>query len=1059
MTPKHACIVSVCAATLFGMMHAVVGAPDRVATFDDEKALSDWQTKGEVAVDTARNHADGEGGALKLAPGSQAIWKLRDGVGAGTVTMWIYDDGTRPDKPKARRAGPQWGVMDTNGRLLAMGMTYAPYLGGGKTYCAAEYVPAKNEEPWFGLQYVGQRRKEGWTKWTFAFDSEKGAEIFRDGREVGRYDWSKSQVKGFQRVALLGDAGKGPGQTLWVDDISVTLGGEMEISPRTLIVPEEDPELKGKAAEIVPGLRGKHPRLLFSAEDVDKLRAFAETPAAKPFLDTLKKYLPPSRPPKEPTFLTDATDAQRHGLWRMPTVALHYVLTGSQRSFERTVGYMKLLLSLPHWEKHEVDNGMAAANIMIGAGLAYDWLYHDLDPEFREEFRRKIWYHARAMYHAGHLMKDTSGHYYWEMDTQNNHRWHRNAGFALCTLAAYTGADNQKWLLTKLKEELDYVTRWLPDDGTSHESPTYMLFGGVQLMLAHIAGDRCFGTENLKTPFFRNLNAFLNQTLTPGLTHRFAYGDQGGVDLKVLRQEVIQLKLAAMFRQENHLAVIDRLVAKHGIGSTVAWEGLLWYDPTLTGGSVSALPTSKFFPDLGLLFVREGWGEGDVAAMFKCGPLGGYTLNEFRAKNGMVHINVAHDDPDAGSFTIFCDGRFVAETDRYSKHKQSANHNTILINGRGQMPVGRGEGRGWSQPGREDMSEMAVVTARKQEGDDMTAVEGEISGSYLANKNRPALDRFRRAFVWVKGKYILVLDDIRAPEPVDIAWLMQGPTLTALDKAPGKYALANENAVCEFTVAATQETAAEIVTSPADHRGKKIGWEQLRLTSNTKHIRLASVYDPWHRGLKMDIEPDGPDAVSVTITGDDVTDTWTWEAQDGEFQPYVLTGTSGGAQVFVMDQPDEATAELRKAVKSMGFPANTRRMKVSASSHEESKWGNFKPVNTVDGDLSGKSSWRAEGDGEWIEYALNNAQPLTGIRIAFVQGDQRTYDFEIRVSEDKKNWKTVFKGTSGGKTTGYEFFDFPESPARYVRVVGYGGSKKKFADWINITEVNLRVAR
>jgi len=1068
--PRHAG----CALTglvVLGMLlqPAPANAEDKQATFDNADALSAWKTQGDVSVDAAKDRQGGKGGAMKLAPGSMAVWKLRDGDGAGKVTIWVHDDGTRPADSNARRAGPQWGIIDHNGRVLAMGMTYAPYLAGGKTYCSAEYIPTKKEQPWFGLQYLGQNRKDGWTQWTFDFDAEKGLRISRDNKVITRYLWSKSKVGGFVGVAMIGDAGEGPGQTLWVDDVSVTLGGEMQTTPTPPpppppIVPDEDPKLTGPAADIVPALRGKHPRLLFGPEDIKRMRAWSKTPQAKPFMDKLNGYLKVCKAPNHTNFLEDATDGQRQGLWRMPTVAMHYVLTGDKASLDNAVGFMKLLLGLPHWETGEIDNGMSAANIMIGAALAYDWLYDDLDPDFRENFRKKIWYHARAMYHGGHLMKDNKGVHYWEGDPQNNHRWHRNGGLALCALAAYEGHDDQKWLLTKLHEELAFVAKWLPEDGTSHESPTYMLFGGVQLMLAMQASDRCLGTSYLQQPFFKELGHYICQCIAPGLEKRFSYGDGGG-GVGPTRAAMIAMKTASMHNQSNVQAMIDALIAKHGPGDTLNWLGALWHDPKLTGGSKDKLATTAFFPDLGLLFVREGWKADDVAAMFKCGPFGGYLLNQFRAETGRG-INVAHDDPDAGSFTIFTGGEFVAESDRYSKHKQSRNHNTILINGMGQMVPGRPEGGVWSQPGRGDMSQMAVVTSYKSAGD-VVAVEGEIAGSYLALQKRgkipaarPALNRFRRCFIWVKGQYVLVLDDLRAPEAVDVTWLMQSPMLKPLDRGEGAYVLGAGQAMCEFMVMATQPTAAEVAKSTADHRGEALGWQQLQLKANTQAIRLASVYDPWRRGgLKVDLKVDG-DTATVTVTGKGISDTWAWKAKAGRFEPSVLTGkVHGGKTTFTMDQPDKATMDCLKAVRALGRAVNMKRgVKVSASAHEESQWGKFVPTNTVDGDLSAKSSWRAAGDGQWIQYDLAGQHRVAGVRIAFMQGDKRTYDFEVQLSDDGKTWKKVYSGTSSGKIAGFEFIDFEDAPARYVRIVSHGGSKEGFKDWISLTEVEARVA-
>ncbi|MCX7916750.1 MAG: heparinase II/III-family protein [bacterium] len=130
--------------------------------------------------------------------------------------------------------------------------------------------------------------------------------------------------------------------------------------------------------------------------------------------------------------------------------------------------------------------------------------------------------------------------------------------------------------------------------------------------------------------------------------------------------------------------------------------------------------------------------------MFKCGPLGGYSLNKFRNENNFKYVNVAHDDLDANSFIIYTKGKFVATTDGYSRSKKSANHNTILVDGKGQIPPGRREGDVWTQPatGQTDMTQLAYITKFKDMGD-VVISEGEV-GRFYQN-----LRKFRRSFIWV----------------------------------------------------------------------------------------------------------------------------------------------------------------------------------------------------------------------------------------------------------------------------------------------------------------------
>jgi hypothetical protein len=309
---------------------------------------------------------------------------------------------------------------------------------------------------------------------------------------------------------------------------------------------------------------------------------------------------------------------------------------------------------------------------------------------------------------------------------------------------------------------------------------------------------------------------------------------------------------------------------------------------------------------MGLEFLRDGWKSENVGAMFKCGPLGGYKLNEYRkayAENGQLRgVNVAHDDPDANSFIIWSNGALVAETDRYSAHKQSSHHNTILINGMGQMVPGRMEPQMWSQPGPDDMREMAVVTAFKDAGD-VVVCEGEAAGSYLAikqaDKNRPALDRYRRTFIWVKGSYLLVLDDIKAPEPVDITWLMQAPQLTKQGDKGLNFELKHNNASCGMQINQIGNVSLDPVigASPADNHGQNagpLGWQQLQLKGRSDALKLATIMTPWGGDYKVNTKAAADGSVQISVTGSNINDSWQWTPATGKFDPSSLKGSRKG---------------------------------------------------------------------------------------------------------------------------------------------------------------------
>jgi hypothetical protein len=199
--------------------------PTHRIEFTNNQPLAGWALTGDVTVDLQKSR-EGRGASLKIAPGARALVKLRDRDESGHVEFWVYDDNTRPENPKASRVGPRWGLVQSDGRALVVGPFYASYLGGDEGYTASAY-DGKN---WFDkLFWCGIRRAPAvWHKWTFDFDPETGLEVLHNDKTVSAIDPSKTGLKGFTTIAFWGDEGQGNGQTIWVADLGVALGGPVK---------------------------------------------------------------------------------------------------------------------------------------------------------------------------------------------------------------------------------------------------------------------------------------------------------------------------------------------------------------------------------------------------------------------------------------------------------------------------------------------------------------------------------------------------------------------------------------------------------------------------------------------------------------------------------------------------------------------------------------------------------------------------------------------------------------------------------------------------------------
>ncbi len=217
--------------------------------FDSTKSLADWTITGDVAVDAAKGRRD-KGRSLKIGPGAKALLNLRDSDESGKIDLWIYDDGATPEDPKVNRPGPRWGLVQSDGKVLAVGVLYAAYLSGAEGYTAT----ACDGRQWFEkLFWLGvNRTPAGWHKWTFDFDPEVGLQIFHNDRQVNAVDSRKTGLKGFSAFAVWGDQDRGRKQTIWLADMSVTLGGPVSVPPTIEADPYDEKALTAETTATRP---------------------------------------------------------------------------------------------------------------------------------------------------------------------------------------------------------------------------------------------------------------------------------------------------------------------------------------------------------------------------------------------------------------------------------------------------------------------------------------------------------------------------------------------------------------------------------------------------------------------------------------------------------------------------------------------------------------------------------------------------------------------------------------------------------------------------------------
>lgn len=162
---------------------------------------------------------------------------------------------------------------------------------------------------------------------------------------------------------------------------------------------------------------------------------------------------------------------------------------------------------------------------------------------------------------------------------------------------------------------------------------------------------------------------------------------------------------------------------------------------------------------------------------------------------------------------------------------------------------------------------------------------------------------------------------------------------------------------------------------------------------------------------------------------------------------YTWTNVAAGNYVLTAKATDNGNASTVSTAVNVSVTTPPGCTPVSASGDD----GNV-PANVLDNDLN--TRWSASGDGQWIQFCLGSTPvSVTGVQIAFYNGNTRTSSFDVLVGSDGVSWTTASANrVSSGTSTNLETFSFTPVTGKYVRIVGHGNSSNA---WNSYTEVKI----
>jgi hypothetical protein len=498
-------------------------------------------------------------------------------------------------------------------------------------------------------------------------------------------------------------------------------------------------------------LRGVHPRIYLDQAKVAALREAIKTTHAAIWAklqgqaDALVKKGPPKYLEIDP-YSGDEQLYQREVGNAMPTVALAWLMTGDQKYLDSARAWALMSCSYPTWGLKGIDGmDLATGHQLLGLGLVYDWCYNGLSEADRKTIRETL------IKRAGNMCeKAAMGQAWWKQSYMQNHLWVNTAGMAVAGFAVYDEVpEADAWIglpLDKFKRTMEA----LGGDGASHEGVGYWQYGAEYMLKFMWLARDLLSVEMFDSDWWRNTSKYALYMELPrnAWTGRSSIVDIADCPRSNWYGPDYMLRLLAQEYNDPYAQwLADEVNVANIAAAGAPWLNLLWYDPAIKAKAPADLPTLRHFEDMDIVSARSDWSGNESLLVFKCGPFIGHdAVQKFSYDPGGGHVH-----PDANHFLLFGEGEWLIRDDGYAS-KRTGQHNTLLIDGKGQM----GEAHwfnGALMLGRKEQPK--IVKAASQPG--MDYLIGDATAAYPAQSG---VKRFRRHLLFVKPNVLLVLDDI-----------------------------------------------------------------------------------------------------------------------------------------------------------------------------------------------------------------------------------------------------------------------------------------------------------
>lgn len=574
-------------------------------------------------------------------------------------------------------------------------------------------------------------------------------------------------------------------------------------------------------------LTNVHPRLFFTSEDLPKMRDRAKGSdrelwqATLVDIQTLRRAVPD---PGDEDLYKSGLDKRKKGTisqyqfaFQITQTAFAYAIESDERYLTAAKQWVLAACEMPIWgytyNKPNVD--LPPAHMLYAVAFAYDVLFDKLTKSEKETIRKKLIKQGGLMY--DHFNYKPNKRYTYSQ----NHTWIPMAGLAIAGYVLMDESEEAKSWVRLSRTVFDRTMLTFSPDGYFYESFHYFGFA-FRWMIRYFDVHKQVTGENLYEPMkpkFEKMKYFAMHSILPDRENVFDFADIGDGSLnrnKISKRETLYgeydiiYRFAGVYQDSQAQSIADFIRKETKFETREPMWAFINHDPALKPAALSEIPLGIHFGDNGTIFWRSDWTRNATAFAFRCSPPEGHRAARIASKIPDWRQNSGHAHPDANSFIIFANGKYLTGDTGYLGIKQTDDHNTVLVNGRGQANDGVYEMFKEVSNEKLDKIRIAEISGTSE----YFYIRGEAASGYYDDLR---LQKFDRNFLYVASGYFIVWDELETAKPSEFTFLLNADREIAIEGNSAE--LINENAALRVIRVLPNDADSKVVPQMIQARG------------------------------------------------------------------------------------------------------------------------------------------------------------------------------------------------------------------------------------------------